>query len=82
MFAGVEWRDLPERVNVGAAAAFRGQAIMPSKLDRFLMSGWFLMPATLALLGMVWFEDEAVEAMKALFSSLGSQNVVGWLIAH
>ena len=46
---------------------------MPTKLDGFLMSGWFLMPAMLALLAMAYFEDDAVEAMEALFSSLRSQ---------
>ena len=45
---------------------------MRTKLDRFLMSGWFLMPAILAMLLMAYFEDDAVELMEALFSSLGS----------
>jgi len=46
---------------------------MPTKLNRVLMSGWFLMLATFALLAIGWFEDEAAEAIEALFSSLGGQ---------
>ena len=60
-------------MNVGVRQHFPSPGGMPTKLDGFLMSGWFLMSAMLALLAMAYFEDDAVEAMEALFSSLRSQ---------